>query len=426
LAYAHRDGLLIRLAGGQIQGGRDYQEDSYRVLDLNAQAKDDLSAEAFDHALLILTDGMGGHVGGALASEIIANEFASFFEQAISQNSPISALYDALHAANDALAEAVSQSPELEGMGTTLVAAYIRDSELYWCSVGDSLLYLLRNGALQRLNADHSMVPIINKMVALGELTEAQGRDDPRRNALRAAVDGSVLDLIDLPDTSYRLQRDDVLVLASDGLETLSEPEIAATLEGGRDLAVADKLKALLSGVRSYNVPNQDNTTVILYDVHNRVGRTGDGAGPVADTKLRERRMERDVASHASNATPNRTQGSDDFQGREKRGSMWLAAIGLSVIAVAALAAIMFFMGPSSQNPLNPLESAEPLETRVDVSDENDEQDSKVPEDGLEDPDSKTYPNVEPDAELEPQDQADDTLDVEDTEETGEVTPEDE
>lgn len=345
MARSHKDGLLVRVAGGQIQGARDYQEDNYRVLDLSTTDLNIASGAQFDHTLLILADGMGGHVGGAKASHVAAAEFARAFEHRPADALPHEALLSALRDGNQALKNVVEQDPSLDGMGTTLVVAHIHQGELSWCSVGDSLLYILRNGALQRLNADHSMVPLLDKMVAMGELTPAQAQNDPRRNALRAAVDGQDLDLVDIPTKTYRLQTGDVLVLASDGLETLSETDIKRILTDNALRPVSEKMSALLDRVQSLDLPNQDNTTVIVYEVHDRVSAPSKAGRNLthrdtSDTALKQRPPKPDPkpVSHSDavameHSNPARTQ-----------KSLWLMVIAVSIIIAAMIVAALMWM----------------------------------------------------------------------------------
>jgi serine/threonine protein phosphatase PrpC len=259
-ASSHRL-LKDRIAAGRRQGLRDYQEDNYLVVDLRESGADDEDA-----ALLLLADGMGGHAGGAVASELAVNAFGSSFLD-MDTDIPIhERLSGALDAANAAIASKIGEKPELEGMGCTLIAAVVYADRVQWLSVGDSPFWLFRNGALVRLNDDHSMKPVLAKLVSQGELTEKEAASDSRRNALRSAVDGSRPNLVDLRKSGYKLQCDDILLLASDGVETLTEREIIANLEASAHLDIADRLEILLDGVIDCNAPHQDNTTAILLE----------------------------------------------------------------------------------------------------------------------------------------------------------------
>ena len=154
-----------RFAARQIPGKREYQEDDYGLLDGR-----DLGLDGREHSMLLVADGMGGHVGGATASGLLSKTFVEVYPQA--SGSIVERLRDCLAAANKALADAIAANPELDSMGSTLVAAVVSSEGLHWISVGDSPLWLFRKGQLERLNADHSMAPILAELVAKGDMTE--------------------------------------------------------------------------------------------------------------------------------------------------------------------------------------------------------------------------------------------------------------
>ncbi|CAN0600655.1 unnamed protein product, partial [Ectocarpus sp. 12 AP-2014] len=149
------------------RGCRDYQED--------AIATDFSLGAEFGYA--VLSDGMGGHAAGDVASKIVVTEVFSELKFQSSNVSKLAqnmghVLKSAAISANECMAAHASTNPQTAGMGATLVApVFIRDS-LYWISIGDSPLYLLRNGALRQLNEDHSLGPHIDYMVRSGMMSE--------------------------------------------------------------------------------------------------------------------------------------------------------------------------------------------------------------------------------------------------------------
>ena len=245
-------------AGDQIQGGRDYQEDEFAITLLTGDS------EAGDRLLLVLADGMGGHAGGKVASETVVQAFWDGFRQLAAD---IAAnLKVGVRAANEAVRARQQADPALFEMGSTLVAALVRDGHLYWASVGDSLLWVFRNGRLTRLNADHSMRPLLLGLVEIGRMTEEEVRHDSRVHQLRSAIMGEDIPLVDITAVGYPLKSDDVVLLASDGLETLSEAELEALLtRHGTDARVL--VRALLEAVSEADVAHQDNTTALVYRV---------------------------------------------------------------------------------------------------------------------------------------------------------------
>jgi protein phosphatase len=134
-----------------------------------------------------------------------------------------------------------------------------------WVSVGDSPLYLMRDGAITRLNADHSLAPEIDRLAALGVLTADEARTDPRRHVLRSALTGTEIDMIDWSREPLPFKLGDVVILASDGIHTVPEEEIARLAAAAETPDAA--AEALLAAVAAAGDPYQDNTTVVVVRV---------------------------------------------------------------------------------------------------------------------------------------------------------------
>ena len=247
-----------RFAALQIPGNRPYQEDDYGLLDGR-----DLGIDGNEHAMVLVADGMGGHVGGATASGLLCKTFVESYQRA---SGPIAdRLRDCLADANAALADAIAENPHLMGMGTTLVAAVISQRGIEWISVGDSPMWLFREGRLRRLNADHSMASVFEDLVAAGRMSAEEAATDPKRHALRSAVMGDEIRLIDVSSQPVAIKKGDRLLLASDGLMTLDDGEIARILQHTRNATLEDSARALIEAVTAVEHPHQDNTTVLLY-----------------------------------------------------------------------------------------------------------------------------------------------------------------
>ena len=160
---------------------------------------------------------------------------------------------DGLQDANAAVGRTAAGKAELSGMGATLVAAQVRGDEVRWISVGDLPFFLVSAGKLERLNADHSMAPQIDALVKRGMLTADEAEHHPGRHTLREAVMGQPLSLVD--KGSRKLGPDVKLLLCSDGVQSLSEAEIAASA-----IKPAD---GLIDAVLAAAKEHQDNITVI-------------------------------------------------------------------------------------------------------------------------------------------------------------------
>lgn len=239
-----------------IIGKRDNQED-YGVIK---------STGSSGQLLAVIADGMGGQVAGEVASSGVVNEFVESFFSNNSKNLPLK-LNIALDKANRAIAKSVSADPRLKGMGATLIAAQIDDTGVSWISVGDSVLYLYRDKKIQRLNDDHSMMPVLQDSVRRGRISYDEARVHPHRNALRSAVTGEEISIVDLREEPLPLKSGDVLVLATDGILTLSEVDIGIVLEKNKTKSASIIVDQLLDAVVKINKPRQDNTLIELVKI---------------------------------------------------------------------------------------------------------------------------------------------------------------
>jgi len=245
-------------ASGQLLGAREAQEDATATYYREAG-----NCGGQGEYILVLADGMGGHVGGAAASSLAVSVFIESFLQ---NDADIRrALNDALETANTRLADKIEEVPELFDMGTTLTGAVICDQHLYWISVGDSPLWLYRNGSLTRVNADHSMVPVLEGLVEIGRMSEEEAANDVRRNHLRSAVSGGELTLVDLCPEPVRLTEGDWVILASDGVETLTDLQLSTLIETSLNATPDQLSQAILQAVAAVERPEQDNASLILF-----------------------------------------------------------------------------------------------------------------------------------------------------------------
>lgn len=237
-------------------GARSRQEDTLAVA----------FPEGLGHGFAMVSDGMGGHASGDLASRtIIAEMYANLTLGNLEDDVDLPALLrDGIERANASLASQVTSTSGNAGMGGTIIAAVAKNEKLYWISVGDSVLYLFRNNTLSRLNEDHSMAPQIDLMLARGLLTETAAANHPQRNCLTSALMGSRIAQIDCPEEPFSLLPGDIVILASDGLQFLPDPIIEALLFRARRDGSRDIVQDLMDAVATINDPEQDNTAIVV------------------------------------------------------------------------------------------------------------------------------------------------------------------
>ena len=243
--------------GHQAVGQRSQQEDAYVFSAIPGPPG------AATGQLVVVADGMGGHAAGNLASDVAVRAFAKAFPAG--GMTMQERFKRALNAANEGLAAAIEADLDhLEGMGTTLVAAVVTPAGLEWVSIGDSPLYLFREGNLRRVNEDHSFRPVLQEMVKKGELSEDQAASSALKNRLRSALIGGEIALVDRSPAPLPLLPGDVVLAASDGLQSLTEERISTVLREHSETSASPLAARLLQAVLAAGVPKQDNITVTI------------------------------------------------------------------------------------------------------------------------------------------------------------------
>lgn len=234
-------------------GTRSEQQDSAAVCPLGLSVG----------ALLVIADGLGGHTGGARASHIVVKTFADAGESGRfkSPQDRYEQLGVALQTANDEIASAARGLPKNETMGTTLVAAAAAFNSVGWISVGDSHLYLWRAGKISKLNEDHSQA---GQMLKSGRYKPDDPELDAYRSMLRSAIMGRELTLIDRPIETKPLEKGDIIVLATDGLNVVDLPDVERIVTENAGESPDGLAEALLDAVRASGAASRDNATVIV------------------------------------------------------------------------------------------------------------------------------------------------------------------
>jgi protein phosphatase len=238
--------------------------------------------------LFVVADGMGGAQSGEVASEMAVEVFESGLADG---ESPADGLVRLIETANQRIHERSRAESQRAGMGTTVTAAYVGEDQVTVAHVGDSRCYLVRDGELQRLTDDHSLV---GDLVRLGKLTEEQAESHPQRSVITRALGPEPSVQVDVSD--FPAKAGDLFLVCSDGLTSMvREDKLKPMLlehkgpldQLGRDLIAA----ANAAGGR-------DNITVVLFTLEDV-----DGPG---------------VASHAGTAAgllDDDTREYDTFQG---------------------------------------------------------------------------------------------------------------
>ena len=213
--------------------------------------------------LFVVADGMGGHAGGDVASSIAIAQLAELDRPFDSPAAAERALGEAITDTAAALIDTVAARPELAGMGTTVSALAMVDDYAVIAHIGDSRVYLYRDGALTQITTDHTFV---QRLVDSGRITPEEARYPPRRSVLMRVL-GDMSPNPEIDTFVMPTQPGDRWLLCSDGLcgvvpDTQTSKALAA------DLAPARTADALLKMALDAGAP--DNVTIVLVDVGGR------------------------------------------------------------------------------------------------------------------------------------------------------------
>jgi len=217
--------------------------------------------------LFVVADGMGGHAGGDVASAIAIQRIVTIDRAFHSADEAEQALHAGLTAANGVLAETVFDHTELTGMGTTVSGLVLVGDKVALAHIGDSHIYLLREGELRQITADHTFV---QRLVDSGRITEEEAAVHPRRSVLMRVL-GDVDATPEIDTEILDTKPGDRWLLCSDGLSSyVSHDKIrAALLAHDQPDDAADKL---VKDALDQGAP--DNVTIVILDI--------DGSGSAA------------------------------------------------------------------------------------------------------------------------------------------------
>jgi protein phosphatase len=253
---------------------RSNNEDQYLVADLAKSMKvvmsslpdngSRLMSDELGH-LFVVADGMGGAAAGETASSVaiesvetyVLNAFKWFLHQGGREEEVLSRdLSEAIKQADRAVVERARSDPRLHGMGTTLTMAYSIGTELFVAHAGDTRAYLFREGSLQQITKDHTLVQLL---VDTGALTPEQAEHDRRRHVVTNAI-GGPSEGVHSEMHKLTIANGDTLLLCSDGLfDVVSHEDIAMILSNAK--RPSDACQRLIDRTLSLGAP--DNVTII-------------------------------------------------------------------------------------------------------------------------------------------------------------------
>ena len=249
------------VASSTIVGTRQYQQDSVIIPNDAMQKK--------DKNICVLSDGMGGMQGGERASALcVTTLFNDFYEQKITKNYP-----EFFKSEINKIDEAVSNFTDDDGnsieSGATLVSVIIDKNNMYWASVGDSSIYIIRDDEIVKVTEDHNYYQDLIKKVSSGTITQEEADNDPSKEALTSFIGIGGIELVDINEKPFELFDGDIIVMSSDGLyRSLNEDAIKLIVnEFSTNIPLAANM--LTTSAMENRTGGQDNTSVIVVKYNN-------------------------------------------------------------------------------------------------------------------------------------------------------------
>ncbi len=212
--------------------------------------------------VFVVCDGMGGHVGGKIASNIAVKSILNFLNEQKNGNTLL-IMKNAIEEANKNIYELSVQDKNLKGMGTTVVLLIIKEQNAFVAHVGDSRIYLHTDGKLHRITKDHSYV---QSLVDNGSITEEEAERHPRRNQIMNALGIFEEVKVELAEKPILPKNGDILMLCSDGLNGMIKDLI---METTLNKSISIKAKGNKLVELAMDAGGRDNITVQLIEISN-------------------------------------------------------------------------------------------------------------------------------------------------------------
>ena len=249
---------LTTLARSAV-GNRNYQQDALYV-----DSSKMLAANKKTRLLAVVCDGMGGMADGGKASRTAIQMMIQGFQTV--QKHPEMSIPAFFRQAIVMIDRTVYSFPKENGRGsgTTMVACIIEDNRLYWASVGDSRIYIIRGHQMQQVTRDHNYWLILQEQVAAGQITMEEAVANRKKEALISYLGMGNVSLMDINPTPVELQYGDMVMLCSDGItKTLPDAQIQKIILADA-VRPEQKAEALVDAATHINSHSQDNTSVVL------------------------------------------------------------------------------------------------------------------------------------------------------------------
>lgn len=230
--------------------------------------------------IVVVCDGMGGHVGGQVASHIAVETILDFLTQNYFDD-PREAINNAVISANQAILARCAEQPELNGMGSTCVMLIIRDGMVYYGHVGDSRIYIVQNHNIRQITKDQSFVQML---VDAGQITEEQAEHHERKNEITNALGLPAMTPPILCKEPIAPAAGTCFLLCSDGLSGMVSADKMERVVSHYQTPIAERARQLVDAANEAG--GLDNITVQLVEF---VVSTGDSTEPVPNSSAKRK-----------------------------------------------------------------------------------------------------------------------------------------
>lgn len=231
----------------------------YAASDKGRARKQNEDAYLASEHIFAVADGMGGHVSGEIASAIALDTIKKLFSKSYSKGELLARIETAYQQANKAIYDKAAENPDYTGMGTTLLMVVPAGNEFCIGNIGDSRVYLYRQGHFSQLSEDHSLVA---QMLKAGKLSEREAESHPLKSIITRALGTEPTVKADL--SLVEVYKGDRLLLCTDGLTGMvKDAEIAEVLASNYSLE--DTCHRLIEKANARG--GLDNITVILVEI---------------------------------------------------------------------------------------------------------------------------------------------------------------
>ncbi len=210
--------------------------------------------------LYIVADGMGGHKAGDFASRFSVTEFEKEIREQKGRTI-IGSMEGALRVTNERLLKEAFAEPDLQGMGTTFVAATVLPGEVLVANIGDSRLYIIsEKGTMKQITQDHSRV---EEMVQRGEISKKEAKHHPKKNEITRAL--GAMEQVAPDFFEVEIEQGDYILLCSDGLTNMVEDDEIKEVVLKSETELSDRASRLVELANENG--GRDNISLILVQI---------------------------------------------------------------------------------------------------------------------------------------------------------------